>query len=301
MKHYLIFGAFLLLGTMLDAYGSSLLPVGSGFNNPMGLAVDASGNVFVADQGNNAVKEVLAAGGYTTVNVLGSGFDRPTAVAVDASGNVFCIDADRTAVKEILAAGGYATVVTLGSGFSNSLIGIAVDGAGNVMFADRFGTIDEYLSAENYATLHPVASSSHFSSGFVSGFVVDRNGNAFLVEKFVEEFFASSGYSSGGIVPVGPNVHQTITVTAAIDDTGNIFVSQYRFNLSSVVVDSYILKLDPSNGFSYEFAYTATPPNFASGIAIGGNALFLSGVTANAVNEITPVPTPVTLQEFHVD
>jgi len=53
------------------------------------VAVDGSGNVFVADTYNNAVKENLAAGGYTTVNTLGSGFSNPTGVAVDGSGNVF--------------------------------------------------------------------------------------------------------------------------------------------------------------------------------------------------------------------
>ena len=59
--------------------------------------MDGSGNVFVADSGNNAVKEILAAGGYTTVNTLGSGFSlAPTGVAVDGSGNVFVADTDNT-------------------------------------------------------------------------------------------------------------------------------------------------------------------------------------------------------------
>src|SRR5438876_140489 len=46
--------------------------VGSGFSYPSGVAVDANGNVFVADTYNNAVKKILAAGGYTTVNTLGN-------------------------------------------------------------------------------------------------------------------------------------------------------------------------------------------------------------------------------------
>ena len=40
--------------------------LGSGFNSPIGVAVDGSGNVFVADTGNNAVKEIVAAGGTTS-------------------------------------------------------------------------------------------------------------------------------------------------------------------------------------------------------------------------------------------
>jgi len=53
----------------------------------LGVAVDGSGNVFVADPGNGAVYEVLAAGGYATVNTLGSGFGA-WGIAVDRSGNV---------------------------------------------------------------------------------------------------------------------------------------------------------------------------------------------------------------------
>ena len=44
--------------------------MGSGFNRPTGVAVDASGNVFVADIVNSAVKEIeLAAANFSTVNV----------------------------------------------------------------------------------------------------------------------------------------------------------------------------------------------------------------------------------------
>jgi DNA-binding beta-propeller fold protein YncE len=70
----------------------AISPLGSGFNSPEGVGVDASGNVFVADYGNSAVKEILAASGYTTINTLGSGFNDPQGVAVDASGNVFVAD-----------------------------------------------------------------------------------------------------------------------------------------------------------------------------------------------------------------
>jgi len=75
--------------------------LGSGFNNPFGVAVDGSGNVFVGDSRNNAVKEILALGGYTTVNTFGSGFNGPSGVAVDGSGNVFVADSSNNAVKQI--------------------------------------------------------------------------------------------------------------------------------------------------------------------------------------------------------
>jgi hypothetical protein len=118
-------------------FSGAMSTLGSDFSSPTGVAVDGSGNVFVADIGNSAVKEILAAGGYTTVHTLGSGFSGPGSVAVDGSGNVFVADTDNNAVKEILAAGGYTTVNTLGSGFHQPE-GVAVDSSGNVFVADTF-------------------------------------------------------------------------------------------------------------------------------------------------------------------
>ena len=58
----------------------------SGFGYPVGVAVDGGGNVFVADGGNNAVYEISAASGYTTVKTLGGGFYRPWALRWTGAG-----------------------------------------------------------------------------------------------------------------------------------------------------------------------------------------------------------------------
>ena len=62
--------------------------LGSGFNQPGGVAVDGEGNVFVTDFGNNAVYEIVAVNGSIpaspTIRTLASGFVAPTNVAVDA-------------------------------------------------------------------------------------------------------------------------------------------------------------------------------------------------------------------------
>ena len=88
-------------------FGGAISIEGSGFIGPYGVAVDGSGNVFVADTGHNAVKVILQTG---AINTLGTGFSDPNGVAVDGSGNVFVADTGNNAVKEILAAGGYTTV-----------------------------------------------------------------------------------------------------------------------------------------------------------------------------------------------
>ena len=80
--------------------------LGGGFSDFTGVAVDGSGNVFVADYGNNAVNEIPSRLRYLhCVKTLGGGFTYPYGVAVDGSGNVFVADTGNNAVKEILAAG----------------------------------------------------------------------------------------------------------------------------------------------------------------------------------------------------
>jgi DNA-binding beta-propeller fold protein YncE len=81
-----------------------LLASSFSFSNLPGIAVDGSGNVFVADYGASKVYEILAAGGYTTVNTLAAGFSfsSPTGIAVDGSGNVVVADYNNNAVEETL-------------------------------------------------------------------------------------------------------------------------------------------------------------------------------------------------------
>ena len=69
------------------------MALGSGFSYPAGVAVDANGNVFVADTNDNAVKEIPYTGGaYGAAVTLGSDYSFPEGVAVDANGRVYVVD-----------------------------------------------------------------------------------------------------------------------------------------------------------------------------------------------------------------
>ena len=128
------------------------------FNQPQGLAVDASGNVYVADAGNNLIRMIGpfaivstfagygGAGSNNGAGPLSAAFNHPTGVAVDKAGNVYVADAGNNLIRKISTAGVVTWLAGNGqSGSANGLgyaatfnnpQGIAVDAEGNVYVAD---------------------------------------------------------------------------------------------------------------------------------------------------------------------
>ena len=220
---------------------STTSAVGSNFNDPYGLAVDGSGDVFVADTGNDAVDEVVAVGGKvssgSTVNTVSNVFNQPYGVAVDGSGDVFVADTENSAVREIVAVNGQvspsSTVNTVGSGFSVPT-GVAVDSLGDVFVADFGNTAVKEIVAVN-GQVSSTSTVISVGSGFTepTGVAVDAAGDVFVADSSstaVEEIVAVNGQVSAGstVKPVGNGFSEPFSV--AVDAAGDVFVADWNNN-----------------------------------------------------------------------
>jgi secreted PhoX family phosphatase len=130
--------------------------------NPIGTAIDSAGNIFIADDYNSRIREVVKATG-DIITVAGNGctgysgdngpataasFNHPEGVAVDSAGDIFIADTFNDCIREVIkATGEIVTVAGPGAGFGGDggpataakfiwPEGIAVDSAGDIFIAD---------------------------------------------------------------------------------------------------------------------------------------------------------------------
>ena len=188
--------------------------VAARFNGPGGVAVDGSGNVFVADCANQTIRKVTSAGVVSTFagragssgNADGTGsnaqFYNPKGLAVDSAGNIYVADTGNYTIRKITPAGVVSTFAgragsygsTDGTG-SNARFwdpsGVAVDGAGNVYVADtRNCTIRKIAPAGVVSTFAGLAGNGSSFDGTgsnarfwdPSGVAVDGAGNVYVAD-----------------------------------------------------------------------------------------------------------------------
>ena len=264
-------------------------------SDPQGIALDASGDLFVADTGNNRVQEFAyngAAGSYastaTTVagtGTAGSGTNQlaaPGSVALDAKGDLFIADAHNERVMEYAhspGVGSYAASGTQIGGTLPSLAGwVTLDASGDLFVSYGYlgsGGVLEFpyhSAAGSYATTGTAVASADQVGP--SGLAVNPSGDLFTGEQaqtnnpsqtvwdLVVEFTYSA--SSGTWSPTGTVMSQS---------------GRMNVGVSSVAVDSHG-NLFASDGPVYEFPYnSATGSYSAQGtqIATAGSVLALDG------------------------
>jgi serine/threonine protein kinase, bacterial len=183
------------------------------FDAPRGVAVDSSGNVYVADYGNNKIRKVSSAGVVSTLAgsgtagaVDGTGaaasFSNPFGVAVDGAGNVFVADTFSNKIRKVTSAGVVSTLAGSGTGGAvdgtgaaasfDSPTGVAVDGAGSVFVADSSnnkirkvtsgGVVSTLAGSGTAGAVNGTGAAASFD--YPAGVAVDGAGNVFVGDTF---------------------------------------------------------------------------------------------------------------------
>jgi sugar lactone lactonase YvrE len=179
------------------------------FNSPAGVAVDAAGNLYIADRGNNVIRKVTTAGvvttlagsnngtrtvGYVNATNLVAAFNTPSGIAVDATANLFVSDQVNASIRKVTTPAGVVTTVA-GDPTEPTLLnlpsGIAIDSKGNLFITDESGRLLEYTTNN---VLYILAGSLNVS-GFVNGpgtaaqfnnpqaVAVDASGNIYVADQ----------------------------------------------------------------------------------------------------------------------
>jgi hypothetical protein len=193
------------------------------------VAVDANGNVYIADSGNGRVlKETLSGNSYTESVVSPSAqYRRPQCLAVDGSGNVYVADPGYGALfKETPSGNSYTeTTISYQYNYTGNATEVAVDQNGN-LYITTGGSANGpvVLKATPSGNSYTVSEVTTFGA---SGVAVDDNGDVFLSygSRVVEEVPIGSSYSQ---LTVDENLSSPAGV--AVDSSGNLYVADFKNN-----------------------------------------------------------------------
>jgi streptogramin lyase len=259
------------------------------FASPLGIAVDSSGNVWVADTNNNRIQEFNSSGGWIrTIGTSGSGdgqFKRPSGVAGDSSGNIWVADFGNNRIQEFNSSGGWiGTVTKLRYQTVNSPRGICVNSAGYSFVAE----------AANNAVLTNSPTFLGWSGdpqpNVPTGVAADSSGNIWVANdgNHTVAKYNSSGHwisTFGGFGTGNGQFEHPMGI--AVDASGDVWVADWG--------NSRIQEFDSNGVYLTTIGVVAEPYGVA--VDSSGSIYVVSNGNANGgyISKFSVAPEPSTL------
>jgi hypothetical protein len=319
---------------------------------PSGLFVDATGNVFIADSGNNVVREVLASNGFIQTvagnNAAGPGYsgdnasptsaqlNNPNGVYVDGSANIFIADSGNNVIREVVASTSKIQTIAgnfvAGPGFSgdngaptsaqlNNPLGVTLDTAGNIFIADHNNNrVREVVNAtskiQTFAGtgtpgvsgdggLATAAQLNGPSAVFATGSFADASGALYIADTnnhIIRKVLAINlkittvagnglpGFTGDG----GPAIFAELTSPrgVSVDSTGNIFIADtgnsFVREVAALNAAIHVFGGNGTIGLSGDgFAALNASLNLPAGVAVDNTGnIFIADTSNNVIREV---------------
>ena len=270
-------------------------------DNPRGVAVDAAGNVYVADAGNGRVLEFSTQGRVSTFD---SDFSDPFGLAFDSSGNLYVADSwSNFAIDEVTPEGTQTELYYA----DQELEGIAVDGAGNVYYSTyNNGNIYKLSTTNKNPTVYQTNNANGVALSHPSGLTFDGSGNLYVADiegnriviitptGFATTFAGATNGSSGYSNSVGTNAlfsaprdvkFDAANSTLYVTDAGNELIRAITVPgaVVTTIAGQYHVAAT-SNGVGTNATFT--DPSY---LAVNNTSqqLFISDYTAEVVRVLT--------------
>lgn len=315
------------------ALGDGGMATAAYLSSPTGVALDTTGNIYVADDGNARIRKVTVATGIITT-VAGSGtagytgdgsaatsaqLNHPKSVAVDTSGNLYIADTSNNRVRKVTAATGIITTLAgdgtagfSGDGAAASAAqlsapkGVAVDATGDVYIADTDNhRIRKVIAATGIITTaagngtggrgpEPIDATST-NLFFPAGVSVDTGGHFYIADTSSHRIRkvdadtgilttiagnSAAGYGGDGGTAAAATINNPNGV--AVDSAGNVYIadtSNNRVRKAVVPVETpthLTLTRSGTSGITLNWSSVsgATSYNVKRGLTSGGETLF---------------------------
>lgn len=261
----------------LTKWGSPGVSSGQ-FQSPDGLAVDATGNVYVTDLGRDDVQKFDSSGNFITQwggSGTGNGqFDWPSSVATDSLGNVYVADSLNHRIQKFDSDGNFITKwgsQGTGNGQFLGLEGIAVDSQDNV-YAAVSSHIQKFDSSGNFIARIGSQGSGAGQFQLAIDVTADPAGNIYVADYSahrVSKFDSNGNYIlRWGTYGVGNGQFQ-IPWGIASDSAGNVYVTEY--------VGHRVQKFDSTGNFVAKWGAQGT---------LDGQFAYPRGIAADAAGNI---------------
>ena len=293
-------------------------------SNPTGLATDSSGNVYIADSGNNRIRKVAPDGTISTIAgsskttysasvgpATSAGLNNPVAIAFDNRGNLYIADMNNSVIRLVKPDGTIRTFAGVGNPASGGDLGAAtsaalrtpqgviVDGAGNVYIGDTGnnavrivtpdGTINKFAGQNSAGSTGDTGFATNAYLNGPTALALDQAGNVYILDQGNNRIrrvtgnglittYAGSGVAGGAGdegVATGASLNAR---NIAMDLHNNLFIADGpNGRVREVTGADGVINTVAGNGLA------AISPR---GVAVRGDIVYYSDYTTNRIRTL---------------